>query len=63
MLTIYKQESQAAEILQQIGRYVILARIAAGGQGTGYRARDTVLDRVVAVKIINWAIANDYGLP
>ena len=63
MLTIYKQESPATEILQEIGRYEILERIAAGGQGTVYRARDTVLDRVVAVKIINWAIANDYGLP
>ena len=63
VLTIYKQESPATEILQQIGRYEILKRIAAGGEGTVYRARDTVLDRVVAVKIINWAIANDYGLP
>ena len=36
-------------MLQRIGRYEILDRIAAGGQGTVYRARDTVLDRVVAV--------------
>ena len=46
-------------MLQRIGRYEILDRIAAGGQGTVYRARDTVLDRVVAVKIINQPVTDD----
>jgi len=46
-------------MLQRIGRYEILERIATGGQGTVYRARDTVLDRIVAVKIINQSIADD----
>ena len=50
-------------MLQRIGRYEILERIAAGGQGTVYQARDTVLDSVVAVKVINRAVANDYGVP
>ena len=40
-------------MLQRIGRYEILERMAAGGQGTVYRARYTVLDRVVGVKVIN----------
>ena len=46
-------------MLQRIGRYEILDRIAAGGQGTVYRARDTVLDRVVAVKVINQPVTDD----
>jgi len=46
-------------LLQRIGRYEVLERIATGGQGTVYRARDTVLDRVVAVKVINQSIADD----
>ncbi|HIM36610.1 MAG TPA: hypothetical protein EYM38_01095, partial [Dehalococcoidia bacterium] len=46
-------------MLQRIGRYEILDRIAAGGQGTVYRARDTVLDRVVAINVINQSIADD----
>jgi serine/threonine-protein kinase len=46
-------------MLERIGRYEILDRIASGGQGTVYRARDTVLDRVVAVKVINQNIEDD----
>jgi serine/threonine protein kinase len=49
-------------MLEHLGRHEILETIAAGGQGTVYRARDTVLDHVVAVKIINWAVANAPGL-
>jgi len=46
-------------MIEQIGRYEILDRVAAGGQGTVYRARDTVLDRIVAVKVINQPVADD----
>ena len=46
-------------MLQRIGRYEILERIGGGAFGTVYRARDTVLNRVVAVKVINQPVTDD----
>ena len=46
-------------MIERIGRYEILDRVASGGQGTVYRARDTVLYRIVAVKVINQPVADD----
>jgi serine/threonine protein kinase/Tol biopolymer transport system component len=37
---------------QRLGPYEILSAIGAGGMGEVYRARDTRLDRIVAVKIL-----------
>ena len=39
----------------RLGPYEIVAAIGAGGMGEVYRARDTRLDRTVAIKIVSEA--------
>ncbi|HTO74948.1 MAG TPA: protein kinase [Thermoanaerobaculia bacterium] len=43
----------------RLGSYEILAPLGAGGMGEVYRARDTKLDRDVAIKVLPAAFAND----
>ncbi|MFD5146313.1 Stk1 family PASTA domain-containing Ser/Thr kinase [Streptomyces sp. NPDC058401] len=43
------------------GRYRVDARIAAGGMATVYRAVDTRLDRILALKVMHPALAADPG--
>src|SRR5687767_4727947 len=43
----------------RLGPYEILAAIGAGGMGEVYRARDTKLDRDVAIKVLPDAFAAD----
>jgi len=43
----------------QLGVYAIEAQVGAGGMGEVYRARDTRLDRVVAIKILPPDLAGD----
>ena len=43
----------------KLGPYEILAPIGAGGMGEVYRARDTKLDRDVAIKVLPAALAQD----
>lgn len=40
----------------RLGPYEILSRIGAGGMGEVYRARDTRLDRTIAIKVLNSAL-------
>jgi len=48
-------------MLQHIGKYEILEQIGRGGQDTVYRARDTDLDRIVAIKVIDQSVVDDPG--
>jgi len=43
----------------RLGPYEILAPIGAGGMGEVYRAKDTKLDREVAIKVLPAALASD----
>jgi serine/threonine protein kinase/membrane-associated phospholipid phosphatase len=45
----------------KLGPYEILGSLGAGGMGEVYRARDTRLDRLVAVKVISEKLADDPG--
>ena len=42
-----------------LGAYEIVALVGAGGMGEVYRARDTRLDRTVAIKVLAAALAAD----
>ncbi len=42
----------------QLGPYEILSAIGAGGMGEVYRARDTRLDRIVAIKVLPTHLAD-----
>src|SRR6266480_3055742 len=43
----------------KLGPYEIIAPIGAGGMGEVYRARDSRLDREVAIKVLPASFAND----
>jgi Tol biopolymer transport system component len=44
---------------KRLGSYEILAMIGAGGMGEVYRARDTRLERIVAIKVLPEHVAGD----
>ena len=50
------------EVGSQLGPYEIVAPIGSGGMGEVYRARDTRLDRTVAIKVLPSEVAGDADL-
>ncbi len=51
--------SLAIRVGQMLGSYEILSHLGAGGMGEVWRARDTRLDRAVAIKVLPASLAND----
>ena len=47
------------KLIKKIGNYEILERIGRGGMGEVYRARHVLLDKIVAVKVLPEAFAED----
>ena len=56
------EREMVLEPKQRLGPYEILAAVGAGGMGEIYRARDTRLDRIVAIKILSGHISERAGL-
>ncbi len=46
-------------MISQLGRYEVLGEIGQGAMGIVYKARDPLIDRVVAIKTINLGLALD----
>ena len=52
-------DSGGSLVGRRMGAYDVVARIGAGGMGVVYRARDTRLDRVVAIKVLSPHLTSD----
>jgi serine/threonine protein kinase len=59
--TVVKADFCVPGGLQDHARYDVLAPLGAGGMGTVYKARHRLMERVVALKIINPLFENKPG--
>jgi serine/threonine protein kinase/tetratricopeptide (TPR) repeat protein len=67
LLAAHEQAGPVSDVLglralaegARLGPYEIVAMAGAGGMGEVYKARDTRLDRIVAIKVVNPLVAED----
>ncbi|MGD8894769.1 MAG: hypothetical protein PVJ73_01935 [Acidobacteriota bacterium] len=57
--TVQDRALVAVSVGSRLGPHEILEPLGAGGMGEVYRARDTRLDREVAVKVLRSEVASD----
>ena len=58
-MTYSLRQPMALAIGSRLGPYKVTAKIGEGGMGEVYRARDTKLDRDVALKVLPEAFTQD----
>jgi eukaryotic-like serine/threonine-protein kinase len=61
-VAVFAQENSQSLLGQQLGSYKILSLLGAGGMGEVYRARDSKLNRDVALKVLPELFAEDASL-
>jgi serine/threonine protein kinase len=59
LAAIESTKRTSRQVGDKLGRDEILGPIGVGGMGEVYRARDTKLNRDVAIKVLSAAVAND----
>ena len=59
MAAVATATAMTVSVGTRLGQYEIVAPIGAGGMGEVYRARDTKLDREVAIEVLPESLARD----